>query len=162
MLFWPIALIATGLAARSTMRTGRGASYNVEMRTLTPKLVQSRRAKERTIEAMANGLALVNVEYLNAFPNTPLLYESGLYYCDDDTFRVKDPWNDIPVMLEKGCGNCTAIVAWRLAELWRMGHDDAEADAIHQTLPNGKTLFHLRIRRGNGSIEDPSKVLGMT
>lgn len=159
-MLWPL-LITAFAVTRSSMRTGRGSSYNVEVRMQTPKLLTSRRGQERAIEAIANGLALVNVEYLNERPNTPALFDSGVFYCDDGKFKTRDPWNDIPTTLEKGCGNCTAIVGWRLAELWRQGYNDAEADAIHQTLPNGKTLFHLRIRYGNGATEDPSQVLGM-
>ena len=162
-MFWPLTIFATTLVvSQSKMRTGRETSYNVESRMLTPKVVQSKRSKERCIEAIANGLALVNVEYLNARPDTPPLYQSGVYYCDDRKFKSRDPWNDIPTTLEKGCGNCTALVAWRLAELWRQGIDDAEADAIHQKLSNGNTLFHLRIRYANGHIEDPSQQLGMS
>jgi len=156
----PLSIIAGALLVRSHMRTGRVAPYDVLAKLRTPGLLRSARAQERCIEALANGLALVNAEYLNARPNTPSLYTAGVRYCDDGRARY-DEWCDIPTVLSRGCGDCDDLVPWRLAELWRAGETNAEAMAIAQKLDNGNTLFHLQIRFGDGRIEDPSQRLGM-
>lgn len=158
-MFWPITIIATTfLVTRNKTHTGRAATYDVRMQT--PGALQSRRARERCIEAQGNALALINVEYLKENPGTPKLYHTGLGYCDVGFSRV-DMWQDIPTTLQKRCGNCTALAPWRLAELWLEGHSRAEARAVEQKLPNGNTLFHLFIDRGDGTTEDPSERLGM-
>lgn len=161
-MWLPIGLITGAfLASRAGMRTGRVAPYDVLAKMQTPKLLRSGRAKERCIEAMANGLAGVNLEYLVENPRTPALYDSGIRYCDDGCTRY-DEWCDIPTVLSRGCGDCDDLVPWRLAELWRQGMHDAEAHAIEQRLPNGDTLFHLLIRfSGTSRTEDPSERLGM-
>lgn len=163
MLFWPLTLMGAGLlVTRSAMRTGRAAyTYDVLARLQTPSMLRSGRAKERCIEALANGLALVNLEFLNEHPHTPPLYNSGIRYCDDGGARY-DEWCDIPTVLNRGCGDCDDLVPWRLAELWREGHQNAEAMAIEQQLKNGDTLFHLIIRVNGNQTEDPSQLLGMT
>lgn len=160
-MFGKLALIGAGLLlARPKTHAGRGAAtWNIRLQT--PGEVRSTRAKERCAEAVANALGAIDVEYLNEHPNTPGIYESGVYYCDSGMTRIDD-WNDIPTMLRKGCGNCTALTGWRLAELWRQGVMNAEAHAVYQPLDNGDELYHLLIRYvGSSQFEDPSARLGM-
>lgn len=144
--------------ARS-MRAGKVPTADILARMQTPWLLQSVEGRERCYEAMAEGLAIVDYEYLLENPNTPQLYESGIVYCDDGRARF-DEWLDIPSVLDKGCGDCDDLVPWRLAELWRMGVN-ASAKALHQELSDGSVLFHIRILHRNGEIEDPSARLGM-
>lgn len=156
-----LGLIAAGLlVTRKRTHAGRQlATWNIRLQT--PDSVASSRAKERCAEAVANALGLIAVEYLNEHPETPALYDAGVYYCDPGMTRV-DNWNDIPTVMAKGCGNCTALTAWRLAELWRAGVTNAEAHAVYQPLPNGDELYHLLIRFvGTSQFEDPSQRLGM-
>ena len=162
----PYIFAAAGLlvARGKQMHAGRVSSpeYNIMLRQATPQLLRSDRAKERCAEAIVNGYALVNAEYLNENPETPLLYNSGVYYCDDGR-KAYDQWFDIPTTLERGCGNCTALTSWRLAELWRDGRYEAEAKAVLQHLSGGRVLYHLLVRfAGSNMTEDPSRILGMT
>lgn len=161
-MWLPIAVIVTGtLVSRAAMHTGRTAPYDVLARLQTPKTLRSSEGRKRCVEAMGNALASVNVEYLREHPSTPSLYRSGVYYCDN--YRgAADVWRDIPTTLDAGCGNCTALTAWRLAELWNSGQHDAEAHVIEQILPNGNTVFHMLVRfAGSQREEDPSAMLGM-
>jgi hypothetical protein len=155
-----LAIISAGLLiSRPRTHAGRSASWNINLQT--PGSINDGRAKERCAEAVANALGLIDIEYLKEHPATPALYDAGVYYCDPGMTRV-DRWNDIPTVLEKGCGNCTALTGWRLAELWRAGVTNAEAHAIYQPLDNGDELYHLLIRfSGTNQFEDPSKRLGM-
>lgn len=161
-MFWPLTIIGAGLlVARNRTRTGYATSYDIRSRLQTPSMLRSPRARERVIEAMAVSHTLIGIEYLNEYP-TPPLYQSGVVYCDDGKFSRFDDWRDIPTTLKKGCGNCAALVPWRLAELWRGGRTDAEPLAIEQPLKDGNTLYHLLIRYvGSSETEDPSARLGM-
>lgn len=117
------------------------------------------RAAERCIEAILEGLAGANAEYLAAHPETPYLYESGVRY-EDDSDAVLDEWRDIPTVLEYGSGDCDDLVPWRIAELWRQGIP-ARAIAHLQRDDDGGILFHAFIRVSGNQTEDPSERLGM-
>lgn len=162
-MLWPITILgAAVLVAKNRARTGYSQSYDIRSRLETTSLLRSGRAKERCIEAMALSHALINQEYLNEFPQTPPLYESGVTYCDSGKFARFDDWYDIPSAMKLGCANCATLVPWRLAELWRSGVTNAEPLAIEQVLRDGNTLFHLLIRfQGSDKTEDPSINLGM-
>lgn len=56
--------------------------------------------------------------------------------------------------------NCEDLATWRAAELQRQGID-AVAFWKEQILEDGQTLYHILVRWPNGTIEDPSRLLGM-
>lgn len=117
------------------------------------------RASERCIEALANGFARVNVEYLKAFRLTPL-YRSGIRYYHNGKLGY-DEWVDIATVYKRGVGNCAGLVPIRLAELWMAGERNARPVATIQRLPRDEINWHLFLKRGNGQEEDPSRRLGM-
>jgi hypothetical protein len=106
----------------------------------------------------------------------PPLYLSGAYY-EEDPYGRED-WRDVWSCLEKiasghgiDCDNC---VCWRVAEL-RVAGVAAEPVIKWQHLPcelarslgygaapeEGLWLVHCCVRFPDGTIEDPSKLLGM-
>jgi hypothetical protein len=101
-------------------------------------------------EAMET-LILRNLMHLDKHPGTLPLYESGVRYKFNPGM-----WQDIPSTLRSQTGNCTDLVAWRVAELRRQ----KEPAMVHVELV-GSDLFHVSIRRKDGRIEDPSRKLGM-
>jgi hypothetical protein len=68
---------------------------------------------------------------------------------------------DIPTIQELGWGDCAMLIAWRIAELQETGEPAAAVQIKGTRLPDGKRLFHARVRRADGRIEDPSIRLGM-
>ena len=89
----------------------------------------------------------------------PSLYRSGVRYReeppDDDTFR------DGESTLDRGHGDCAHLCAWRVAELQEAG-EPAKIRIKWGPLREGAPrMFHVQIRRADGSIEDPSRILGM-
>ena len=58
----------------------------------------------------------------------------------------------------KGTGDCASLSAWRLANLWQNG--DTKARAAVEVRPVSGEL-HVIVRHGNGTLEDPSFILGM-
>lgn len=113
------------------------------------------------IEHLITGLALVDLEYLTAFPATPLLYKSGVRYVADKPGQRFDAWRDIPTTIASGGGDCDDLVPWRLAEHWRAGNSRARASVIEQPKPEGGVLYHVFIGGVRGGTEDPSRILGM-
>lgn len=102
------------------------------------------------------GLQLENEQWLRAHPGTPALYASGVRYRREPPGR--EEWEPIPVVLTKGWGDCEDLASWRAAELRVTGEDPHARVHVYQSAP---TTWHVVVRRGDGSIEDPSRKLGM-
>ncbi len=84
----------------------------------------------------------------------PLLYQSRVRYQKEPNSGTgveewATPWD----VNERGWGDCDDLVIWRVAELRAQGEN-----ATVQVVWIGKR-FHVRVRRANGSVEDPSRVL---
>ena len=90
----------------------------------------------------------------------PLLYQSGVVYENEPPDMV-DECVDIPTILERGSGDCMHLCCWRVAELREMGEKRARIALTWKVKGKNKRIFHVIVRRGNGSLEDPSKLLGM-
>lgn len=120
-------------------------------------------------------LVLINLWQLRQ-RKYPKLYRSGIYY------KTKPPaveWHDIPTLLYWGYGDCKDLVAYRVAELnyqgipaqpcikWKYVDIEDMADDseyIANLIKAGITqvlLIHVMVLMPDGSIEDPSKILGM-
>lgn len=94
--------------------------------------------------------------------HVPPLYQSGVYYEREDTEGCYHPldggcedWLSVREVLRQGKGDCEDLCSWRSAELILRGE---RARAIAGRTPAG---WHITVRRGDGRIEDPSRVLGM-
>lgn len=85
----------------------------------------------------------------------PSLYRSGVRYSRPGR---DDRWRTPREVLQRGAGHCPDLAAWRVAELRVTGEDPRATLAVRR---GGASLGHVVVRRGDGSIEDPSAVLGM-
>lgn len=72
-----------------------------------------------------------------------------------ETGRVYLPDQDL------GAANCEDLAAWRCAELQVRAGENAWPTFIWKIRPNGGYLYHIQVKREDGSIEDPSRALGM-
>jgi hypothetical protein len=121
-------------------------------------------AKFRVMNGLLEALTESNVEYLRARPRTPWLYKSGIYYLAEPDGR--DDWQDIPDTLERGNGDCEDLATWRCAE-WRVRQGvDAQLGITKSDMPlqSGAalvTMYHIVVVLPDGTIEDPSRRLGM-
>lgn len=91
----------------------------------------------------------------------PPLYQSGVFYQAEPL--GEEEWLDIPTLYKQGFGDCEDLAAARCAELRCMGIP-AVCAIRHKTIkhPSGPiTMVHVLVLHPNGSIEDPSKALGM-
>ena len=103
-------------------------------------------------------LVAANVVWLLRHPKTPSLYDSGVEYEREPPGQ--EEWQTIPALLKSRAGDCEDLAAWRVAELQVKG-EPARIITKTKRLETGKLLIHVLVRRGDGTIEDPSMMLGM-
>jgi hypothetical protein len=110
------------------------------------------------VSALTEALVRINCAWLRAEPSPPRLYSSAVRYRREPTGKEK--WLSIPLVLARGQGDCEDLCAWRAAELQVLDEEPATVVWRRRQTPRG-ALFHILVRRADGSIEDPSRILGM-
>lgn len=90
----------------------------------------------------------------------PRLYESGVRWRNEPWRGTFEEFADAYTCLKRGWGDCEDMSAWIVAECHEAGETKADFK-IYGRVVNGKAAMHVQVRRGNGSIEDPSRYLGM-
>lgn len=106
-------------------------------------------------------LVATNLAYLEMYPNTVGLYESGVYY-QEEPIGLED-FFDIPTVIHQGHADCEDLAAWRCAEYLSLGipaHIVVSWEAIEHDNGVIDLLFHVRVQ-GPYGLEDPSAILGM-
>ena len=116
-------------------------------------------AKVGVIIALTEALAQCDYEYLRVKPNTPSLYRSGVRYKHSCYPLIECRWVDIPRAREVN-GDCKDLAAWRVAELRIAGELDCRPRVEVRNYP-GHIIYHVVVQRADGTVEDPSKLLGM-
>ena len=92
----------------------------------------------------------------------PPLYKSGVFYEEEPP--GEEEWLDTPTLRKTGKGDCEDIACDRVAELrYHCGIPAVPCIKFKDFNVNGKviTLVHVMVLRPDGTLEDPSKVLGM-
>jgi hypothetical protein len=110
-------------------------------------------ARAAAFDAALEGLTRLNQELMARQPYPPL-YESGVRYKDEP----RDVWRHCDDVAREKWGDCEDLSAYRAAELRVSGEDPGAAVATYQSGPH---RYHAVVRRGDGTIEDPSRELGM-
>lgn len=106
---------------------------------------------------LLHALTAIDLDWLNAHPTTPRLYAAGVVYKAERLGM--EIWRSIPRVRALGFGDCEDLVCWRVAELRKDG-ENAHAFSKRKRTPRG-WLYHILVRRADGTIEDPSQLLGM-
>jgi hypothetical protein len=107
--------------------------------------------------ALVEALVAANRALLRSLP-VPRLFESGVRYQAEGPST--DDWQDIATTLERGNGDCEDLAAWWIAELREAG-ELAAAPLIHWYPSGDRTWYHVLVRRADGTVDDPSRALGM-
>ena len=110
-------------------------------------------ARAAAFDAALEGLTRVNETLLAARDYLPL-YDSGVRYRKE----AREVWRHVDDVYKEGWGDCEDLSAARAAELRVSGEDP---DAAVRTYKSGPHRYHAIVLRGDGSIEDPSRALGM-
>jgi hypothetical protein len=85
----------------------------------------------------------------------PSLYESGVRY---EREHGTERWLTPSSVLACGVGDCEDLAAWRAAECRVSGEDPY---AVARVMRSGPRTWHAVVQHGDGTYEDPSRVLGM-
>lgn len=122
------------------------------------------------IKALLDAQVRNNLLYLKVHRGVPPLYASGVRYQPEpvgQTFNgvPAEEFALIPVVLQRKHGDCDDLAPWRVAELIHAG-ERAKIRVQWRARRNadgsqGRKYFHIVVRRANGTIEDPSALLGM-
>lgn len=130
----------------------------IQIQLASPQLRGHARLFAETVRSLLQALVMVNRIALRSDKRIPPMYRAGIRYkrepSGQETFR------DLYVILANKGGDCAHLAAWRVAELQEAG-ENATIRVTWKTTRRGPRLFHVQVRRGNGKIEDPSKLLGM-
>lgn len=110
------------------------------------------------IKPILDALVGINRLYIRAH-HVPPLYRSGVRYLQEPEDGRPEEFAAIPKVLARGWGDCDDLAPWRVAELQEAG-EKAKIRITWRRGRRGKT-FHVVVRRGDGRIEDPSRLLGM-
>lgn len=124
---------------------------------------RTREESGEVLQVMLDALARIDELYLRRHPETPALYNAGVKYMPE---RLgEEHWQDVPTTLARKIGDCEDLACWRAAELRVRSNINARPCYRYKVVdgPNGGpiTLYHILVLRPDGSIEDPSKRLGM-
>jgi hypothetical protein len=113
-------------------------------------------ASVESFDALLSVLVGLNVVYLRTHVGVPSLYASGVRYAREPPgFEC---WAAIPIVIQAGEGDCDDLACWRVAELRASGEDPDARTRIREIRPR---RWHVDVVRGDGRVEDPSRVLGM-
>ena len=90
----------------------------------------------------------------------PPLYSSDVRYQEEPP--DVESFIDGLTCYRRGHGDCAHLAAWRVAELQVQGEPaDITIEFQPSQLRPGCMLYHVQVRRADGSVEDPSVILGM-
>lgn len=127
----------------------------------SPLLKRFPRLFAEAVRALTEEIARENEVALRSDPRVPRLYKSGVFY----KMRLAEglTFVDLYEVIRKGYGHCQHLVGWRVAELRaRDGELDAKpAVRWRHDKRKKRMIFHVVVRRADGSEECPSKRLGM-
>lgn len=111
-----------------------------------------------TLQCMLDALTDIDARYLRKHPETPAIYASGVRYEEEPPGQ--EDWQDVATTIRMGVGDCDDVAPW-LAAQKRVAGLDARPTFKDQVLSSGSTLYHILTMNPDGTIEDPSRVLGM-
>lgn len=107
-----------------------------------------------TFTAALEGLTALDQQILRENPGLPSLYEAGVSYTAESTSK----WRNVLDCIKSKNGDCEALAPWRAAELRETGEDPGAHVLVY---PSGTSKFHAVVLKSDGTIEDPSVLLGM-
>ena len=119
----------------------------------------ARDESEEYLTILLDCLTKICEAYLRRHPRTPALYESGVKYLEEPPGA--EDWDDIPTTIAMEVTDCETLACWRAAELRTRGGIAAEAVFSREAQDNGTQLYHILVRYPDGTVEDPSRILGM-
>jgi len=117
-------------------------------------------ARRSYLLTLLEALVAVNrLELREIGPRAPALYKAGVKYTrekrDPSTGMPREEWLTIRQIFERKHADCEDLAAARVAELRNRG-----VNARIWLVRHGR-MWHVQVRLPDGTIEDPSRILGM-
>jgi len=120
----------------------------------------------KVLQLMLDTLYEVDCLYLQDNPNAPGIYTPNLitkrplvrYHREEEG---REDWQDIPTTITLGEGDCEDLACWRAAELTIREKIPARPIFTVKKRANGGMLYHILVKHPDGTLEDPSRKLGM-
>ena len=136
---------------------------NIQLRTQIFTEAWARSASEQVLDIILEALVQIDLLWLRLNPSTPRLYKSGVRYFHEG---IADEWFSVDEALHEMLADCKGLSAWLVAEYRHYGIDPGakcyKKFAVIDDPTVGKlVLYHIMVQRSDGTIEDPSRVLGM-
>lgn len=120
--------------------------------TIGDRVFGTTNAFAQWVRSMLNVIVIVDRAELER-RLVPPLYKSGVRFAAEPAGQ--ESFVDALTCYAQGFGDCAHLACWRLAELQNGGE---RADlSIKWRYPQ----YHVRVRRADGRLEDPSRMLGM-
>jgi hypothetical protein len=100
-------------------------------------------------------------QYLIRTRRLPPLYKSGIVYARETTaggipgHPKTENWQTYPAMLKSGVADCEDLSSVLVGQLREAG------EPANIRLTKKRNVWHVTVRRADGSVEDPSRKLGM-
>ena len=110
-------------------------------------------ADPETLTALLSGYARAATVDLSR-RRLPPLYAAGVRYQREP--RGRERWQLPRETFRRGVGDCEDLSIWRSGELQLRG-----VDAWPLVYRSGRRTLHVVVAMPDGSIEDPSRILGM-
>lgn len=127
---------------------------------------EDRELSHRVLQVMLESLYEINCEWLRVHPEAPGIYDDNvvthkkrMHYQQEEAGH--EDWQDIPTSLALGTADCEDLACWRAAELTVRQGIKATPTFTFKPRRNGGMLYHIIVKLPDGTIEDPSKKLGM-
>lgn len=105
-------------------------------------------------EAALEGLSRLNEAIYRASPSMPDIHNADVRYRRE----AGEAWRHVKDVIADGWGDCEDLAGARVGWLRARGKDKRARIIVKRTGPN---MSHALVARGDGSIEDPSRELGM-
>lgn len=111
-------------------------------------------SSDESVQTLLDALTAINVVFLKSHGSVPGIFESGVRYKRER--RGSEEWLTIPIVIQRGYGDCEDLACW-LAASYRCNGVAARAVA-YRSAPH---VRHIVVLLPDGTIEDPSRELGM-
>lgn len=110
----------------------------------------------QSLQALLETVDALNRSWLQAHPNVPPLYETGVIYRREPR-EIREDFATAPIVLARGWGDCDDLAPWRSAEL--VVRHGINARPIVQRV--ARNTWHCVVELADGRLLDPSRRLGM-
>lgn len=122
-----------------------------------PSDTVSKRTLDAAVEA-ATEVAQAQIEAGKVPPLAQAIEQHGVRWSPEANPPGQESFDIPQTVLKRGWGDCDDLAPWWAAEL-RASNEDP--DAFAEVYQSGPKRYHVVVRRGDGTVDDPSKWAGM-